>query len=554
MLDTEVSSNENRWFAFGERKPPPLQVGEDVTCIGIGHVYYNGRHYWVEEFAKRSNINTTGTDAVNETKTVPVTVAQSNITGFSAVFDKKSYALRVGEKVSPEFTGSVVYINGFTRPVADIPSISVEDSSIASYDGKQLTGIAEGTTSLKATLYGLSASSAPTVSVHDCNNHWDSGKVTTNPTCTQKGEKTFTCTICNNTKAEEVAPNGHDYAKEWTLDVAPTCEKEGTESRHCKFCEEKTEVKSVLALGHIWKDNEDGTAICTREGCGRIHTHVWDKGAITKEATCEAAGEKTYHCTYGENCTAAKIEEIGKLGHDYKVVKTVPATCEEAGKIYYECSRCEVAKEEEDKTALALGHIWKDKGDGTAICTRADCGETHTHVWDEGTITKKATYTSQGEVTYTCEVCGQKRKEVTPKLTYPKAGTLYNISGNQYKVVKAGAEVSFIRAQKNAKSITIPATVKINGILYKVVTIEAKAFNNNKKLSKVTVGSNVIKINNNAFFKCKNLKNVEIKSISLTKKTASKKAFVSANKKLVIKVPKKVKKVYVRIFKGIKVK
>ena len=167
-------------------------LSSDFNCIGIGHVYYNGRHYWVEEFAERSNINTTGTGAVDETKTVPINVAQSNITGFSAAFDKKSYALRVGEKVSPKFTGSVIYINGSARPAADTPSISVEDSLVASYDGKQLTGIKEGTTSLKATLYGLSASSTPTVSVHDCNNHWDSGKVTIEPTCTKKGEKTFT--------------------------------------------------------------------------------------------------------------------------------------------------------------------------------------------------------------------------------------------------------------------------------------------------------------------------------------------------------------------------
>ena len=46
---------------------------------------------------------------------------------------------------------------------------------------------------------------------------------------------------------------------------------------------------------------------------------------------------------------------------------------------------------------------------------------------------------------------------------------------------------------------------------------------------------------------------VTIKSVLLTKKTANKKAFKGVNKKMVIKVPKKVKKVYVKIFKGVKV-
>lgn len=47
---------------------------------------------------------------------------------------------------------------------------------------------------------------------------------------------------------------------------------------------------------------------------------------------------------------------------------------------------------------------------------------------------------------------------------------------------------------------------------------------------------------------------LKIKTTKLTKKTASKKAFKGVNKKMVIKVPKKVKKTYAKIFKGLKVK
>ena len=82
----------------------------------------------------------------------------------------------------------------------------------------------------------------------------------------------------------------------------------------------------------------------------------------------------------------------------------------------------------------------------------------------------------------------------------------------------------------------------------------SRAFNNNAKLSKVIIGKNIVKINNKAFFKCKNLKSINIKTVLLTQKTASKKAFIGVNKKLIIKVPKKVKKAYMVIFKGGKVK
>lgn len=58
-----------------------------------------------------------------------------------------------------------------------------------------------------------------------------------------------------------------------------------------------------------------------------------------------------------------------------------------------------------------------------------------------------------------------------------------------------------------------------------MTSIGTKAFNGSKKLTKVTIGANIKKISNNAFFKCKSLKMVNIKSVLLTKKTANKKAF-----------------------------
>lgn len=74
------------------------------------------------------------------------------------------------------------------------------------------------------------------------------------------------------------------------------------------------------------------------------------------------------------------------------------------------------------------------------------------------------------------------------------------------------------------------------------------------KVKKVTIGANVVKIANKAFNKCPILRNVIIKTTLLTKKTASKKCFNKVHKKMVIKVLKKVKKSYVKIFKGFKVK
>ena len=99
------------------------------------------------------------------------------------------------------------------------------------------------------------------------------------------------------------------------------------------------------------------------------------------------------------------------------------------------------------------------------------------------------------------------------------------------------------------KSVVIPATVKINGVTYKVIGISDRAFKNNKTISKVTIGSNIKSIGNDVFNGCKKLKTVIIKSTKLTTKTVSKKAFKGISKKTTIKVPKKKLTAYKKLFK-----
>ena len=85
-----------------------------------------------------------------------------------------------------------------------------------------------------------------------------------------------------------------------------------------------------------------------------------------------------------------------------------------------------------------------------------------------------------------------------------------------YSVVKADPQDPRVRYVSNsntaAKSVTIPATVKINGVTYKVTRIGDEAFASNTNLTSVTIGSNVMVINSKAFYKCKNLSKVKINS------------------------------------------
>ena len=298
-------------------------LSSKYNCVGIGHVYYNGFHYWVEEFAYRSSVNTTKTTANDSKQTATVSVAKSNITKLTVSFDKDLSTLRIGETVTPDITAIINVVNhwGGNGIVADLPTISVEDSSIATYSNGTISGIAEGTTKLTASLYGLTAADTPTISVHSCDNHWDDGKITTKPTCTKKGEKTFTCSICGNTKTTTITAKGHQHTEIRNQKVA-TCKEEGyTGDTYCSDC---------------------GAKISSGQSIAKTKNHNWDNGKITTEPTCTKKGKKTFTCSI---CGGTKTAMINATGHSYGEYVIVKAptnsekglkskTCSTCGKVY----------------------------------------------------------------------------------------------------------------------------------------------------------------------------------------------------------------------------
>ena len=160
--------NEN-YIGQGHRRN---MLSADFNCVGIGHVYYNGYHYWVEEFAYRTSVNITETAANDSEQPAALSVDSSKISGFKATFDKTSYTLRAGESTAASITKSGITVSGqwpveVDRIVTDTPTISVANASIASYNNGKISGLAEGTTTLTASLYGLTAANMPTVSVHE---------------------------------------------------------------------------------------------------------------------------------------------------------------------------------------------------------------------------------------------------------------------------------------------------------------------------------------------------------------------------------------------------
>ena len=123
-----------------------------------------------------------------------------------------------------------------------------------------------------------------------------------------------------------------------------------------------------------------------------------------------------------------------------------------------------------------------------------------------------------------------------------------------YTVTKSGSKNGTVtytgNTAKKASKVTVPATVTIKGRSYKVTAIAANAFKNNKKLKKAVIGKNVTKIGKKAFYGCKKLKTIQIKTTGLKKKSVGSQAFAKIHRKAVVRVPKKKYAAYRKLLKA----
>ena len=158
---------------------------------------------------------------------------------------------------------------------------------------------------------------------------WDNGTVTTEPTETTPGVRTFTCAVCSQTKTEVIPATGaHTFV--FTKTVAPSCTEAGYDLYTCRDCGASEQRNSKPALGHKWdsgtvttepNEKDPGTMTYTCTVCGATktevipatgpHTHVWDEGTVTVAPTETTPGVRTYTCTV---CGQTRTEIIPATG------------------------------------------------------------------------------------------------------------------------------------------------------------------------------------------------------------------------------------------------
>lgn len=390
------------------------------------------------------------------------------------------------------------------------------------------------------------------------------------------------------------------YLSQWTSDPDTIEIRAGEDVNF----ESPEDVEFTLIDGFVSVDKENPVIYKDEEHLAKIGYPITLTSAIDRDFSIIMSAKRIGNTLYGN-------DKLSKYRYDALAVDYVPI------------------KEIKVKTApTKLEYIEGATFDPSGLVVEAvyDDGESFTLSKDEYKLTvsdKLSTNDKAVTISYlgkTVELpITVKAKESTQQPTDPTTPTTTPDAGKQEETVKpaaAGTEIKDTTTKaeytvtttsgdtpvvayegttdKKTKTVTVPATVEVNGVKYEVTEIADNAFKNNKTVTKITIGKNVTKVGKNAFSGCKNLKTVSvgnnvttieanafkgcaslktvtlpaktttikasafngckkmktitIKSTKLTSKSVAKGAFKGLGKGTTIKVPKKKFAAYKKLF------
>ena len=333
--------------------------------------------------------------------------------------------------------------------------------------------------------------------------NFNTGTITTQPTCTEKGVRTRTCTICGEKRYESIAATGHKYSA-WKETKAATCTAAGTQTRTCSVCK-NVENKTIKAKGHTEVADSAVAATCTTDGktagshcsvCGKVIKaqtvikatgHKYGEWAVTKEPTCTAAGTQSRTCSV---CKNIDNKTIKAKGHTEVADSAVAATCTTDGKTAgSHCSVC--------------GKVIKAQ---TVIKATG-------HKYGSWTVTKAATCTEAGSQKRSCTVCGNTETQTIKATGHKASGWMIDkqpdigVKGSKHKEctvcgkVLQTAEIPALGAKDISRAkVTVASKVTFTGTSRKpAVTVKLSGkelvkntdytvkYSNNKAIGKATV-------------------------------------------------------------------
>ena len=355
---------------------------------------------------------------------------------------------------------------------------------------------------------------------------WDSGAVTKEPNCTENGIMTYACINCGSIKTESIEKAVHVPADMVVENqVQPDCTSAGSydEATYCSVCKAELNRKQMIvsATGHLLSKVE------------------------AKEPTISELGNAEYwKCSV---CNKLFRDEKGENETDLETV-TIPTKEGNSSNIGN--------ADNENNSGNTNGESNAGNPNGTVVQPAFDDKEPQEQPEENETDTGSSNHGDNPDSQNTDKenAAVTDTELATPKVTAVPVGTVLKDTKTNSRYVVTSKKKKTVQylglIKKNVKTVSIPSAVKIGGVTYKVTSIAANAFKNNKKVKKATIGKNIKKIGKNAFYGCKNLKSITVKSTMLTAKAVGSKAFQGISRKAVIRVPKQKLKAYKKLLKS----
>ena len=278
---------------------------------------------------------------------------------------------------------------------------------------------------------------------------WDNGKVTTQPTCTNAGEKTFTCNECGRKKTEQIDATGHSWKQEWNSD----------ETHHWHECVNGCDAKDAYAE-HA--DN-DKNHVC--DTCGKVLSECADDN---KDHKCDYCGKTLSECA--DDNKDHKCDYCGKTlsecADDNKDHK-----CDYCGKVLSEC-----ADDNKDHKCDYCGKTISNHTGGTADCCHKAvceiCGKAYggldpdNHTDLKHFPAQRATILREGNIEYWyCSGCGKYYKDAKATIEITQEDTVIpKVKRDNSGIPSHGGETG--KTDKNDKTVQSVKTGDAGVALY----------------------------------------------------------------------------------------
>ena len=297
---------------------------------------------------------------------------------------------------------------------------------------------------------------------------WDNGQVTTQPTCTNAGEKTFTCNECGRKKTEQIDATGHSWKQEWNSDethhwheCANGCNAKDAYAEHADADKNHVCDTCGKVLSECADDNKDHKC----DYCGKVLSECADDN---KDHKCDYCGKvlsvcaddnKDHKCDY----CGKMLSECADDNKDHK--------CDYCGKVLSEC-----ADDNKDHKCDYCGKTISNHTGGTADCCHKAvceiCGKAYggldpdNHTDLKHFPAQRATILREGNIEYWyCSGCGKYYKDAKATIEITQEDTVIpKVKRDNSGIPSHGGETG--KTDKNDKTVQSVKTGDAGVALY----------------------------------------------------------------------------------------